>query len=183
MAFIFENNTLRNIFGSKLTQVATLPVDVTVREVHELPTTVTSKPVEDGSKISDNAINEAARVSIDGILTDDLIGDSWEDKWRSLQEIRDAREPFTVVTAIAVYENMLFERLTVNRSASTGGALFFSAQLKNVRIIESQTTGVPAQASSNPQAYDPKQDAGKKQPQPQTEQRERDLIKTVASWF
>jgi hypothetical protein len=146
MALIFDPGTLRNLFGPQFNSISTLQVDVTLSESHELPSTVTEKPVEDGSNINDNVILNNAKLSISGILTDDRLGTSQAEKWRALQDIRRSREPFTVVTSLGAYENMIFTSLSATREVSNVGAVFFIADLTAVRIISSETAQVPLRA-------------------------------------
>ena len=188
MAFIFRPGALRELFGPELNAIDTLPVDVTVRETHTFNTSVTTKPVEDGTVVATNQILQPVEVSISGILNDDRTGaTSWEDKFAVLTEIRRKREPFTLVTSLAVYEDMAITNLTVNRDLTTAGALFFDASLIKINIISSRTTQIPqtavTDAPGGAKAKAPKQDSGKKQPQTsdaETEQKqERSILATI----
>ena len=165
MALVFEPNALREIFGERFNRISTLAIDVTVTERHGLASNVTEKPVEDGSVISDTTVLQNARISITGILADERTGKSFAEKWQALQEIRRQRQPFSVVTSLGTYENMIFTAINVDRDVSTAGALFFSADLTQVRIITGQSVNVPAIAIANPDARAPAVDAGKKQPE------------------
>lgn len=183
MAFIFDPGTLRDLFGQQFNQVDTLKVDVTLREDHTLQSQVTDKPVEDGSVINDNVILGAPRVSIDGILTDEALGTSQADKWAALLEIRRKREPFTVTTTLGAYENMIFESLRTTRDIGSVGAVFFTADLKKVRIIASETAQVPLRAI--PEQRKAKQagkvDRGKQQPVTQTATQEAKTKQSIAA--
>lgn len=164
MAFVFSPGALKPIFGKKFNSIGSLQIDVTVRETHNQAVTVTSKAVESGATISDNAIVEDAEISISGIMTDELF-ESWADKYEALDKVLREREPFDVVTSLKVYEDMVFTRLTIDRDVSTTGALFFDADLKQVDIIESQTRQVPASATKEPRQQAPKVDRGNTRPQ------------------
>lgn len=165
MALIFDPGTLRRLFGPQFNSISTLQVDVTLSESHELPSTVTEKPVEDGSNINDNVILNNTKVSISGVLTDDRLGTSQAEKWRALQDIRRSREPFTVVTSLGAYENMIFTSISASRDVSSVGAVFFNADLTQVRIISSETVQVPLRAipEQRKAKQAPKQDKGKQQ--------------------
>jgi hypothetical protein len=169
MALIFEPTALRELFGEPFNRVSTLQIDVTVKESHRLPSTVTEKPVEDGSVISDTVVLQNAKLAISGIFVDDRAGKSWGEKWQALQEIRRQRQPFSVVTSLGVYENMIFTNISTDRDVATAGALFFDADLIQIRIISGQSVRVPVAAVSNPPSQAPKQDAGKVQPKELTE--------------
>lgn len=167
MAIILNPGVAREIYGETFNQIGVMQVDVTVRESHSMGSQVTDKPVEDGTVINDVVILNAARVSISGIMTDDRLGTSFTDKWNALLELRRSREPFTVVTSLAVYEDMIFENISCSRDVSTAGAVFFDADLKNVRIIQSETAQVPVKAipAGSRAQKAPAVDQGKKQPE------------------
>lgn len=160
MALIFDPGKLRELFGGRFNLISTLQVDVTLTESHELPSTVTEKPVEDGSNINDNVILNNAKLSIAGVLTDERLGTSQFDKWRALNDIRRLREPFTVVTSLGAYTNMIFTSISASRDVSSVGAVFFTADLTQVRIISSETVQAP---ESRKAKQAPKQDKGKQQ--------------------
>ena len=168
MALIFEPGALRELFGSQYNSIHTLPIDVTVRESHTLPSQVTEKPVEDGSVISDTTVLQNSRLSISGIFGDST-DKSWGEKWQELQEIRRLRVPFSVVTSLGTYDRMIFTSISANRDAMNTGALFFDADLVQIRIISGESVRVPAGSVKNSDARAPKQDAGKKQAQAKTE--------------
>ena len=171
MALIFDPSVLRSLFGETFNSISTLQVNVTINETHSLSSNVTEKPVEDGSNINDNVILGNAKLSIGGILTDDKLGTSQAQKWAALKEIRRSREPFTVTTSLEVYENMIFTDISVSRDVSNTGAVFFNAELTQVRIIASETAQVPLSAIKEERK--PKQaaqqDKGKQQATNQTE--------------
>jgi hypothetical protein len=171
MALIFDPAALRRLFGQNFNAISTLQVDVTISESHSLSSNVTEKPVEDGSNINDNVILGNAKLSISGVLTDERFGTSQAEKWAALKEIRRTREPFTVTTSLEVYENMIFTDLSVGRDVSNTGAVFFTAELTQVRIIASETAQVPLAAirESRKAKQAAKQDKGKQQATTQTE--------------
>jgi predicted GIY-YIG superfamily endonuclease len=170
MALIFDPGTLRQLFGPQFNSISTLQVDVTLSEEHELPSIVTEKPVEDGSNINDNVILGNPILTISGILTDDRLGTSQAEKWRALQDIRRTREPFTVTTSLGAYENMIFTNIRATRDVSSVGAVFFTAGIKSVRIIASETAQVPLRAirEERKAKQAAKQDKGKQQVVQQT---------------
>lgn len=163
MAIIAQPGTLREIYGEQFNRISTLQIDVTQIESHALSSTVTDKPVEDGTTIADNVILNNARITITGILTDDRLGTSFADKWNALLALRRSREPFTVTTSLGAYPDMVFTEIRCNREVSTAGAVFFEADMVAVRIIESETAQVPLRATPEPARQAPAQDAGKKQ--------------------
>lgn len=66
------------------------------------------------------------------------------DGWKLLEDVWRKRVPFTVITALQKYENMLIENLNAPRSASVGKSLEFTVVLKQVTIISSAVVKVAA---------------------------------------
>lgn len=165
MALIFDPGKLRELFGARFNLISTLQVDVTLSESHEFPSNVTEKPVEDGSNINDNVILGNEKLTINGILTDERLGTSQFDKWRALLDIRRSREPFTVVTSLGAYTSMIFTNISTTRDVASTGAVFFTADLTQVRIIASETAQVPLRAipEQRKAKQAAKQDKGKQQ--------------------
>ena len=62
------------------------------------------------------------------------------DHFRNLQE---TRIPFTVITGLNRYENMVLTSLTVSKDTSTGKSLRFSATCKQIRIVSNETVKIP----------------------------------------
>jgi len=177
MALIFSPGKLRDMFGPQYSMIQTLPITVTLKETHSFNQEVTNKPVEDGSTISDNIILQPDQITINGIFADDSVvqevldivsygqkysTSTWEDKMALLQTIRKTREPFDLVTSLGTYKNMFFSgALTFDRDATNATALFFTATLQNISIIQSRTTKVPAASTKDPLKQAPAKDKGK----------------------
>ena len=77
-----------------------------------------------------------------------------------LIELRDNRVPFTVVTRLKRYGNMILTSLSVPQVAADGNSLRFSATLEQIEIVQTQTILVPEQQVTNPSGAS-KQNLGK----------------------
>lgn len=134
------------LFGNRQNigaEIGTFEMDVTLQENHELSSEVTENAVEDGFINSDHVIRNPKRVTIEGLVTSSpirflvpefrtgfgLVTDAFD----KLEELHDAGEPITLVTAYRVYENMIIERLTLPKTREV--ALRFTAELKQVSIV------------------------------------------------
>lgn len=122
-------------------------LDVVVRERHESDLFITRNPVEFGADVSDHAIIEPKRLILDAVAgsrpgTPATVAAAWQ----AIKGLHETRQPFTIVTALDVYRNMLIERLTVDRDARYGRVLYFRAELREVIIVDTETapgTGGP----------------------------------------
>lgn len=167
------------------TLIGDLAIDCTVTETHTATSTVTEHPVESGAKITDHIRPDPVQLSITGIVSDTPIGSRQVQRsiavggasvqvtqqepptsttgygraaWAKLDAIRTAAKPVKVVTRDKTYENMALVSLSVPKESKTGGALNFTAQFKQVRIVYNRTTRVVV--AKAPKAHK-KQDTGK----------------------
>lgn len=67
-----------------------------------------------------------------------------KEAWQYLNELMENRTPFSVVTALQRYENMILTSLSAPRSAQNGKSLVFNAELRQIQIVRSSTTIIPA---------------------------------------
>jgi len=167
------------------TLIGDLAIDCTVTETHTATSTVTEHPVESGAKITDHIRPDPVQLSITGIVSDTPIGSRQVQRsiavggasvqvtqqepptsttgygraaWAKLDAIRTAAKPVKVVTRDKTYENMALVSLSVPKESKTGGALNFTAQFKQVRIVYNRTTRVVVAKATKSHK---KQDTGK----------------------
>ena len=113
---------------------------------------ITDNPIEDGSVISDNQTLLPVSITLQGFFSDTPISknnpvaaylDSYEgrarDQFAKLQKIRDDKQKFTLVTGVKAYTNLLFEEISIQRSAGKGQRLDFSAKVKQIVIVNPDT--------------------------------------------
>jgi len=77
-----------------------------------------------------------------------------------LQELRDNRIPFSILTRLRKYENMIITNISVPQAAVDGGSLRFTAQLEQIEIVQTQVVLLPETSTTNPSAAS-KQNLGK----------------------
>lgn len=78
-------------------------------------------------------------------IAGDLLNDSDErklDAYLALEALVESATPFDVVTPLNTYENMMMTSLAYNEDKSSGNSLFFTANLQQVVIVESQTASI-----------------------------------------
>jgi len=167
------------------TMIGDLALDCTVTETHTATSTVTEHPVESGANITDHIRPDPVQLSITGIVSDTPIGAREVQKalnvggvsvqirqqdtptspvgfgraaWSKLEEIRNAAKPVTVLTRDKKYESMAMVSLSIPKEAKNGGALYFTAQFEQVRIVFNRSTRVVV--AKAPKSHK-KQDTGK----------------------
>ena len=117
---------------------------------HTFESDVTEYPVEDGSVSSENILNKPAVVTMECVVSDTPIGEvaalrqssstPSEDAYEHLQEVRRAREPVTIRTALRTFPNMALKTLTIPLSVGQGAALKFTAIFKEIEIRQNNRT-------------------------------------------
>jgi hypothetical protein len=133
--------------------VGVLTLDVLISESHSRTAVITENPVEDGTVISDHIILDPRVLTINGfvsnahpVITSFQQAFTREDKVKAafelLEDIYYARELFTVVTNLKVYEDMFIETLSIDKTSDTGDALNFNMDLKEVRKVENVTIAI-----------------------------------------
>lgn len=143
-------------------------LDALVSEEFSSKCDVTEYPVESGAVIADHVQMRPIELTIQGVITDSPLGyavigniqnlvrsvstlfgqtSRSIDAFNELLELQKKRIPFTVVTGLRRYENMIMTELTVPRTAQTGGAIHFSATMKEVKIVSSQHTNLKLSSS------------------------------------
>lgn len=136
----------------KETYIGSLLLDATLSEVHDWNAKVTAFPIEDGAEISDFIANEPRTVELSGIVTDSPVvffsfttgtTDHVQQALSALQEIRDNRQPISIVTGLLSYENMVMQSLSIPRSPRTGQALEFTARFREIERVQLSYTTIP----------------------------------------
>ncbi len=144
-----------------------IPLDASISETHSFNSRVSQFPVEDGSTISDNVINDPAGLEIVGFVTNTPVtiflqnisnliddtsgGDRVKTAFEALLELRDSKEVFTVVTGLKVYEDMLFTSLSFPRDKVTGTTnLRFRARITSIKTVSSRTEALSKSVAKEP---------------------------------
>lgn len=148
--------SVSSILGELVTAVASkttrVEFDANLNEVVTVAANVTSYPVEDGSNISDNVVDEPDEIQIDAVITntpanidDTLLAATTraEDKYDGLLLLKMAGDVVSVFTSAGEYTNMIITRLARTRNASVGEAAQFSISLRKIRKVQSSVAEVP----------------------------------------
>lgn len=161
--------------------IAEVALDASIQESHVLEADITSNPVEDGAEITDHASIKPKRLTITGFITDtpvkyfsgiqetitNVSGSDSRSKTAldNLELLFKTKQPFTVVTGLKSYDNMLFSRIEIPRDRNTGKALRFTAELKEIQLAKFRTTELDESTLSATQNTDKqaptKKDIGK----------------------
>lgn len=110
-------------------------IDVVISEEHESEMSIAEHPVEKGAKISDHAWRERRYVKLEGVVDQSRAMSAY----RQLLDAQERAEPFSLVTGLMVYENMLIERITATRDKDHARVLKFEAECREVIIVNTES--------------------------------------------
>ncbi len=118
--------------------------------------TVTSHPVQSGSKIADHMYLEPVSISLEIGMSDvmaSMVRGQWSEGntksvscYKKLCELQAARMPLTILTRLDRYENMVITGITVNDTADTLTGLSADIELQQILIANVGTEKTSARA-------------------------------------
>lgn len=123
-------------------KIGTVELDASLSEDHQYLAEITENPVEDGTIFSDHVVLQPVVLEMEGRISDATqslfsfrgAGKSAE-AFRLLVSLQKSRETFSVITGLAVYQNMMFQKLSVPRVARDGRSLRFTSILREILIV------------------------------------------------
>lgn len=104
--------------------IGPVPVSIFEDEAHESTIEITEVPIETGASVTDHAYRNPNKVTI-GVVSDSAVA-----TYGALKALQQSRVPFTLVTGLHVYQNMLIKSLSPSRNAQ------FSAVFKGKVVLQ-----------------------------------------------
>ena len=115
-------------------RIGPVPVAVILRERHRASLGITEHPIETGAKVTDHAYLEAKRLSLE--FADNHAADAYN----ALVRFQSDRVPFTIVSGLFVYQNMLIKDLSAERDSENSKILRGRAELQEAIIVSTAYT-------------------------------------------
>ena len=158
---ITDRDALAKMFGSTPNLIDDIAIDIITSETPTYDNVLTERPVEAGIDVTDSKVRKPIALSLSCILTDtprDIQTvlasaaqgtfnlDKWRDKWGALKELKDLKTVITVTTPLDTYTDMVLVSVRPNVTASSGDALFFDCEFKELRIVQSEIAQVSEDA-------------------------------------
>lgn len=110
--------------------IGPVPISCVLTEKHESKLEITLNPIEFGALSTDHAYVEPKRVTLD--IADASAAMTFSD----LVRFQESRVPFTLVTGLSLYRNMLIKSLEADRDASYSRVLRCKAELQEIIIVD-----------------------------------------------
>ena len=130
--------------------------DAVFKTEHNATMMITEHPVQTGAPIADHAYLEPEEITCEIGMTD-VNGDGLSvQMYQQLRELMGRREPFTLVTRLHSYENMLISALSAPDDYTTMFALKAAIVFKQIRVVQVSTVQVQQTvAGSKSEAVNP----------------------------
>lgn len=142
-------------FITPVRKIGTIELEATVKESHSSEVSITQHPVESGADITDNAVVQPKKLTIEGAFsayqltpsTGTIFGaDSTKIPaiYDQLIRLQESRELIQVQTGLKLYRNMLITSVSVTQDKTNSQALFFTANLQEIILVDTLETKSPA---------------------------------------
>src|SRR5215213_4844530 len=114
--------------------IGPVPITVVLRENHQSSIGITKNPIETGAEVTDHAYVEAKELSLE------FADENATATFNALVRFQESRVPFTVVSGLFVYNNMLIASLTAERDFQYSRVLKGNAQLQEAIMVSTAKT-------------------------------------------
>lgn len=129
--------------------------DAVFNTQHDLGVTITQHPVQTGASIADHAFTNPYEVSCEIGMTDVTVGvghDHSVNTYAMLVELMERKEPFTLITRLKTYRNMLVTAISSADDYTTQHALKAQIYFQRINIVKVSTVKVQITVTASQQA-------------------------------
>lgn len=146
---------LADILGFNIknpTQVGSLKVDIVKSFEYTYDQDVTEHPVETGFEIADHIVNKPLKLTMTVGIASSPVTWFWKNGYGAkkfanglqlLEEIRDKKEPVTIVRPEKKYDNMVMTSCRVSKQDSTKSIIYADLSFIQIVKVTTQTTAIP----------------------------------------
>lgn len=109
--------------------IGPVPVDVVMKETHKSGLGITELPIETGAKVTDHAYVEPKKLEY-------TIADSnGSATYNALVQFQESRQPFTMVSGLYVYKDMLIKEINAERDSKTSRILSGTVSFQQAILV------------------------------------------------
>jgi hypothetical protein len=146
--------------------IGTFVIDAFISEHYEFSNSVTDIPVEEGSNISDNIVEDQDVISVEAFIGNaefevvTIDGNTVSNiqapdrmarvrqAYQELKKLSKSKQLLDVVLGLETFTNMVITSFQIDRDVETGANLPFSMEFKKIKIVQSDTTNINASGSN-----------------------------------
>lgn len=118
--------------------IGPVPIDCVISEKLESTLEITEIAVETGSKITDHAVVMPKKITLE------LANANAAASYNAIERFQESRIPFTFVSGLKVFSNMLVKRLSAERDATFSKILKATVDLQEVILVGTSYVADPA---------------------------------------
>lgn len=146
---------LADILGYNIknpTQVGSLKVDIVKSFEYTYDQDVTGHPVEIGFEIADHIVNKPLKLTMTVGISSTPVTWFYKNGWgekkfanglQLLEEIRDKKEPVTIIRPEKKYDNMVMTSCRVSKQDSSKSIIYADLAFQQIVKVTTQTTAIP----------------------------------------
>ena len=154
MSLLFFRSKKPKIWPAGLGVGKPIEFDASIREEHALRFAITSSPIEANALVSDHIQELPEEITVDFVISkypDEIVPNVQATRHIRLhQRIKDLarlKQPFDVVTSLAIYANMVFREVRAPRSNATTHTLVITASMRKIEIATVDVAEAMARAA------------------------------------
>ena len=142
--------------------IGTFVVDAFIAEHYQFSNSVTDIPVEEGSNISDNIVEDQDVISVEAFIGNTAFevitvdGNTVSNiqapdrmarvlqAYQELKKLTKSKQLLDVVLGLETFTDMVITSFTIDRDVETGANLPFSMEFKKIKVVHSDTAKINA---------------------------------------
>lgn len=110
--------------------IGPVPLQVIISEDHNSSIEVTKNPIETGAEVNDHAYIRPKKLVLE-IADNNMVA-----TWQALKQLQESRQPFSIVSGLDIYNDMLIEELNAKRDKEYSTTLNGTVTLRQVIIVD-----------------------------------------------
>ena len=124
--------------------IGPVPVDVVISHQDNSDLAITKVPIETGAEATDHAFRLPALVTME------IAAQNASATWKALKAFQESRAPFTLVTGLDIYPNMLIQHMDAKLDKDNANVLIAKVDTREIIIVSSavSNSGQPGGAKS-----------------------------------
>lgn len=119
------------------TAIGPVAINCVLTEKHTTELDITEIPIETGAKVTDHAVVMPKKLALD------VANDAATATFNSLVRFQESRVPFSIVSGLKVYSNMLIKRIDAERDATFSRVLRAKVDLQEIIIVSTAYAADP----------------------------------------
>jgi hypothetical protein len=146
--------------------IGTFIVDAFIAEHYKFSNSVTDIPVEEGSNVADNIIEDQDVISVEAFIGNTAFevmtidGNTVSNlqapdrmarirqSYQELKKLTKTKQTLDVVLGLETFTKMVITAFNIDRDVETGANLPFTMEFKKIKVVKADTTNINASGSN-----------------------------------